>query len=133
MSDPLVDQFREQLRKGTNPDLAETLEQAVLARRETRGGHADWAQLCEEAGLLNLAFLFEQDNQQDGYHDQQGAADAAHSVGSWDFGRRRSLPAAGSTPGASTCSWWAATVATGCSCCSARPRTACCTSRPATC
>lgn len=56
MPDDLLTVFRNRLQYDTEPALAGDLERTVLARREQRGGHADWGQLCEQAGLLNLAF-----------------------------------------------------------------------------
>jgi tetratricopeptide (TPR) repeat protein len=56
MSDDLLTIFRNRLHRGADPALAADLERTVAARREQRGGHADWGQLCEQAGLLNLAF-----------------------------------------------------------------------------
>lgn len=48
--------FRERLNAGVDPNLKGDLEQAVVARRGERGQHRDWARLCEDAGLLSLAF-----------------------------------------------------------------------------
>ncbi|MCY2990758.1 MAG: CRISPR-associated primase-polymerase type A1 [Planctomycetota bacterium] len=48
--------FRERLNAGPDPNLKGDLEQAVVARRAERGQHREWALLCEDAGLLSLAF-----------------------------------------------------------------------------
>lgn len=48
--------FRARLRTDPGPALLAEIEQAVIARREERSGHGDWGLLCEEAGLVNLAF-----------------------------------------------------------------------------
>ncbi|MCS6850118.1 MAG: CRISPR-associated primase-polymerase type A1 [Gemmataceae bacterium] len=48
--------FRDRLRSGDDPTVLADLEAAVLARREVRGGHTEWGLLCEEAGLMPLAF-----------------------------------------------------------------------------
>ena len=42
--------------EGSSPTLNADLEAAVVARRSVRGGHRDWALLCEQAGLMSLAF-----------------------------------------------------------------------------
>lgn len=39
-----------------SPALAADIETAVVARRSERGEHRDWALLCEQAGLMSLAF-----------------------------------------------------------------------------
>lgn len=39
-----------------DPTVAGRLRDATAARRSERGGHEDWARLCEEAGELGLAF-----------------------------------------------------------------------------
>ncbi len=56
MSDPLLASFRTRLAKEAGSALYREIEAACAARRELRGGHDDWARLCEEAGLVNLAF-----------------------------------------------------------------------------
>ncbi len=55
MTNP-VETFRRRLPAESGPKLYTEIESACLARREERAGHADWARLCEEAGLVNLAF-----------------------------------------------------------------------------
>lgn len=47
--------FRQRLQRG-DPQIRADLEALLHARREERAGHADWALLCEDAGLLDLAF-----------------------------------------------------------------------------
>jgi hypothetical protein len=49
----LTDRFQIE---GPTPALAADIEAAVVARRSVRGEHRDWALLCEQAGLMSLAF-----------------------------------------------------------------------------
>jgi len=56
MPDDLLNTFRDRLRTEAGPALCAEIERAVLARRDERSGHTAWGLLCEEAGLLNLAF-----------------------------------------------------------------------------
>ena len=56
MPDDLLLSFRDRLHRGPDPALLADLEHAVLARRDDRSGHTDWGLLCEDAGLLPLAF-----------------------------------------------------------------------------
>lgn len=51
-----IESFRQRLRSGPDPALHSDLETAVVARRSERGGHCEWGQLCEQAGLMSLAF-----------------------------------------------------------------------------
>jgi hypothetical protein len=51
-----IQTFRSRLQQGNDAALQAEIEAAVLARREERSGHGDWALLCEQAGLVNLAF-----------------------------------------------------------------------------
>jgi tetratricopeptide (TPR) repeat protein len=55
MSDTLTS-FRARLQAGLDATLAADLEAALNPRLAERGGHTDWGLLCEEAGLLPLAF-----------------------------------------------------------------------------
>jgi tetratricopeptide (TPR) repeat protein len=56
MPDDLLTSFRTRLAQGADPALLADLEATVVARREQRGGHADWGLLCEDAGLFAVAF-----------------------------------------------------------------------------
>ena len=56
MRDEQREALRGRLRHEAGPALYAEIEQACGQGREARGGHADWARLCEEAGLPNLAF-----------------------------------------------------------------------------
>src|SRR5438105_3280666 len=56
MPDHLLSSFRARLSASPDAGLRSEIERAVMARREVRSGHADWGLLCEDAGLLNLAF-----------------------------------------------------------------------------
>ncbi len=51
-----VEEFRRALAEGPTEEICRQLEMYVVARRERRGGHAQWALLCEECGLWQLAF-----------------------------------------------------------------------------
>jgi hypothetical protein len=51
-----IEVFRHRLSRETGAGLFGEIEAACQQRREQRGGHADWARLCQEAGLVNLAF-----------------------------------------------------------------------------
>jgi hypothetical protein len=49
--------LRERLQSGEHiPDVQERIRDAVCARREERSQHTQWGLLCEEAGLMSLAF-----------------------------------------------------------------------------
>jgi tetratricopeptide (TPR) repeat protein len=49
--------FQDRLAQGEPPQaLARQIEAAVVARRDQRGEHAAWGLLCEQAGLMSLAF-----------------------------------------------------------------------------
>lgn len=51
------EQLRERLLSGEGiPDVQELIRDAVCARREARTQHTQWGLLCEEAGLMSLAF-----------------------------------------------------------------------------
>ncbi len=54
-ADPLAD-FRARLAGGADATVLAEIDAAVRGRRAERGGHTDWGLLCEEAGLLALAF-----------------------------------------------------------------------------
>ena len=56
MPDDNFTTLRTRLHTTPDPALPADIEAAVAARREARSGHTDWALLCEEAGLLPLAF-----------------------------------------------------------------------------
>src|SRR5487761_1197841 len=57
MSATQLDSLREQIASGAPPEaLAGEIEAAVVARRGERGEHTAWGLLCEQAGLLSLAF-----------------------------------------------------------------------------
>jgi hypothetical protein len=73
MPDPLLQTFRDRLHQGNDSTLAADLEAAVLGRRNHRGDHADWGLLCEEAGLLSLAFREWQLALRDDAHDATAA------------------------------------------------------------
>ena len=69
MSDGQLSSFKMRLQEAHSAGFKADLEAAVLARREVRGGHADWGLLCEEAGLLPLAFREFQLAVRDDVHD----------------------------------------------------------------
>lgn len=48
--------FRARLAREAGDALSREIETACQERRDQQGGHADWARLCEEAGLVQLAF-----------------------------------------------------------------------------
>jgi hypothetical protein len=56
MNDERIASFRQRLPREAGTALYREIEAVCLGRREERGGHADWARLCEEAGLVTLAF-----------------------------------------------------------------------------
>ncbi len=56
MSVNLIENLRQRLAAGDNPSTTADIKQAVLARRSQRGEHREWGLLCEEAGLMSLAF-----------------------------------------------------------------------------
>lgn len=56
MTNPSLQVFRDRLPSGMTPELRAEIEAAVVARRQEPGGHTDWALLCEQAGLMSLAF-----------------------------------------------------------------------------
>ncbi len=56
MPDTTLTSFRKRLACEAGLALWNDIERAANARIEARGGHADWAHLAEEAGLMNLAF-----------------------------------------------------------------------------
>ena len=56
MNQPLLDTFRERLRAGADATLRSEIQSAVVAHRVERGAHREWGLLCEEAGLMALAF-----------------------------------------------------------------------------
>jgi tetratricopeptide (TPR) repeat protein len=51
-----LETFRQRLAAGGGDSLAADLETAIVARRSVRGEHREWALLCEQAGLMSLAF-----------------------------------------------------------------------------
>jgi len=57
MNDPLFDTLTQRVQAGEpSPQLQTEIQQAVIARRGQKGNHRDWALLCEQAGLISLAF-----------------------------------------------------------------------------
>lgn len=57
MSSSLISSLTDRLSRGeTDPQLKAEIQAAVFARRGQSGDHRDWALLCEQAGLLSLAF-----------------------------------------------------------------------------
>jgi len=56
MPDPLLAAFRDRLRADAGPALWAEIEQTLTDRLDARAGHTDWGLLCEDAGLINLAF-----------------------------------------------------------------------------
>lgn len=56
MTDACLTEYRDRIRRGGDPALYQEIERLLAGRREQVGGHLEWALLCEEAGLLNLAF-----------------------------------------------------------------------------
>ncbi len=56
MNPSSIDTFRERLPAGPDAAIKAEMEAVILARRNERGGHREWAMLCEEAGLMSLAF-----------------------------------------------------------------------------
>ena len=55
MNAPL-DEYRQRLAQDSQALARQEIEAAVLARRSERGGHTEWGLLCEDAGLVSLAF-----------------------------------------------------------------------------
>jgi hypothetical protein len=56
MSTSLIETLRQRQATGGDPALIADLQTAVVSRRNERGEHREWALLCEQAGLLSLAF-----------------------------------------------------------------------------
>ena len=57
MTPSLISEFSDRLRSdGPTPELQAEIQRAVVARRGQPGEHCQWAILCEQAGLLSLAF-----------------------------------------------------------------------------
>lgn len=52
----LIETLRQRQAAGGDASLAADLETAVVGRRGEPGEHRDWALLCEQAGLMSLAF-----------------------------------------------------------------------------
>ncbi|HID24097.1 MAG TPA: hypothetical protein EYP14_17080, partial [Planctomycetaceae bacterium] len=48
-------ELRQRLQSG-DPAVRDEIVQAVESRRDERGGHTQWGLLCEQAGLMGLAF-----------------------------------------------------------------------------
>jgi hypothetical protein len=51
-----LESIRKRLASESVESVREDLQRLVLQRRSEHGGHAQWAALCEQAGLLSLAF-----------------------------------------------------------------------------
>jgi len=51
-----MEALRQRLNAGADSHLQSDIQAAVVARRGERGDHREWALLCEEAGLMSLAF-----------------------------------------------------------------------------
>jgi len=51
-----LESFRRRLATEPAETVREDLQRAVLDRRDARGDHAAWAELCEQAGLMAMAF-----------------------------------------------------------------------------
>ena len=56
MANDLIAGLRRRLQAGNDPTVVAEIERAILGRRGRQGGHTDWGLLCEEAGLVKLAF-----------------------------------------------------------------------------
>lgn len=57
MDNSLVQALHDRWAAGVDrPQLVQEIQQAVVARRQQRGEHVRWALLCEQAGLMSLAF-----------------------------------------------------------------------------
>ncbi len=56
MSDLSVEDLRARLAQAADTETTEAIRAAVQARQHERGGHTAWGLLCEEAGLMGLAF-----------------------------------------------------------------------------
>jgi tetratricopeptide (TPR) repeat protein len=70
MTDALLEALQRRLAEGNDPRTVEAIRAAVEARQQVRGGHTRWGLVCEEAGLMGLAFrefqLAMRDDQADG-------------------------------------------------------------------
>jgi len=70
MPDTSLEALRRRLAEGRDPQTVEAIRSAVEARQQVRGGHTRWGLVCEEAGLMGLAFrefqLAIRDDQADG-------------------------------------------------------------------
>lgn len=88
-----LDSFRECLASGEPAaSLSAEIETAVVARREERGDHTAWGLLCEQAGLLSLAFTEFQLALRDDRHDEIAALHLAlHYRERADFDRATKL------------------------------------------
>lgn len=51
-----IEALRQRLTAGGDLSLNAEIQNAVVARRAERGEHREWALLCEQAGLMSLAF-----------------------------------------------------------------------------
>ena len=56
MPDADIKTLRTQLAQQAGAETVEAIRAAVQARQQARGGHTEWGLLCEEAGLMGLAF-----------------------------------------------------------------------------
>ena len=75
---PLSDLRARLAREGATPDVHAAIDAAVAVRREVRGGHREWAALCEDAGLLSTAFRELQLALRDDPEDLAACAGLAH-------------------------------------------------------
>lgn len=74
MSSSLLSSLTDRLSGGeADPQLKAEIQAAVLARRGQSGDHREWALLCEQAGLLSLAFSEFQLALRDDPHDPVAA------------------------------------------------------------
>ena len=56
MNTGLIETLRQRQASGGDPAVTAEIQTAVVSRRNQRGEHREWALLCEQAGLLSLAF-----------------------------------------------------------------------------
>jgi hypothetical protein len=73
LDDELLSGFQRRLQGGPDAAFLDELEQTVIARRDVRAGHTAWGLLCEDAGLLPLAFREFQLALRDDPHDATAA------------------------------------------------------------
>lgn len=103
----MLDQLQQRIAGGEPPEsLSAEIEAAVVVRRGQPGEHTAWGLLCEEAGLMSLAFTEFQLALRDDRHDEVAALRLAlHYRERGDFDRAAKLLEALLERGPARCDW----------------------------